>query len=219
MATSNSAESIGTTGFLTWSPKNSRTNMALTPGNRNKRSKFYAFAYPVETEDEIKEHLSALKKKYYDARHHVYAWILGADKAQYRINDDGEPSGSSAKPIYGQLLSNDLTDIAIFVVRYFGGIKLGVSGLISAYRTAAQDAIQNADIIEKSIEDCFELRYDYLLMNEVMKILKEEPVTIAQQEFDNHCKIIFFTQRCNSEKVKNRIGQISGLILKQNVFR
>ena len=185
----------------------------------DKRSKFYAFAYPVETEDEIKEHLSALKKKYYDARHHVYAWILGADKAQYRINDDGEPSGSSAKPIYGQLLSNDLTDIAIFVVRYFGGIKLGVSGLISAYRTAAQDAIQNADIIEKSIEDCFELRYDYLLMNEVMKILKEEPVTIAQQEFDNHCKIIFFTQRCNSEKVKNRIGQISGLILKQNVFR
>ena len=181
----------------------------------DKRSKFYAFAFPVETEDEIKEHLTVLKKKYYDARHHVYAWILGADKAQYRINDDGEPSGSSAKPIYGQLLSNDLTNIVIFVVRYFGGVKLGVQGLINAYRTAAQDAIQNAEIVVKSIEDCFELRYDYLLMNEVMKILKEEPLTIVQQEFDNHCKIFFFTQRCNSDKVKTRLEHISGLILKQ----
>ena len=179
----------------------------------DKRSKFYAFAYPVETEDEIKEHLAALKKQYYDARHHVYAWILGADKAHYRTNDDGEPSGSSAKPVYGQLLSNDLTNIVIFVVRYFGGVKLGVPGLINAYRTAAQDAIQNAEIIEKTVEDCFELRYDYLLMNEVMRILKEEPVTVVEQKFDNQCKIIFRTHRRHSNKVKIRLEQVLGVVI------
>ena len=185
----------------------------------DKRSKFYAFAYPVETEDEIKEHLTVLKKKYYDARHHVYAWILGADKTHYRINDDGEPSGSSAKPVYGQLLSNDLTNILIVVVRYFGGIKLGVPGLINAYRTAAQDAIQNAEIIEKTIEDCFELRYDYALMNEVMKILKDEPITIVYQEFDNQCEIIFRTNRRHSDKIRNRLEKVSGLILNDNPRR
>ena len=179
----------------------------------DKRSKFYAFAYPVETEDEIKEHLSVLKKRYYDARHHVYAWILGADKTHYRTNDDGEPAGSSAKPVYGQLLSNDLTNIVIFVVRYFGGVKLGVPGLINAYRTAAQDAIQNAEIIEKAVEDCFELRYEYLLMNEVMKILKEEPITIVEQTFDNHCRIAFRTHRRHGEKIKNRLEQISELVI------
>jgi uncharacterized YigZ family protein len=179
----------------------------------DKRSKFYAFAFPVETEEEIKTHLVDLKKRYYDARHHVYAWILGADKSHYRVNDDGEPSGSSAKPIYGQLLSNDLTNIVIFVVRYFGGVKLGVPGLINAYRTAAQNAIQNAEIIEKAIEDSFELRYDYILMNDVMKILKEEPVTIINQEFDNQCKIIYLNRRSDSEKIKTRFEKISGLIL------
>jgi len=179
----------------------------------DKRSKFYAFAYPVETEEEVKEHLSVLKKRYYDARHHVYAWILGADKTHYRTNDDGEPSGSSAKPVYGQLLSNDLTNIVIFVVRYFGGVKLGVPGLINAYRTAAQDAIQNAEIIEKTVEDCLELRYDYALMNEVMKILKEEPVTIVEQVFDNQCKITLRTRRCHTNNIKTRLEQISGLMV------
>jgi uncharacterized YigZ family protein len=179
----------------------------------DKRSKFYAFAYPVDTENEIKEHLTALKKRFYDARHHVFAWILGADKSHYRTNDDGEPSGSSAKPIYGQLLSNDLTNIVIFVVRYFGGIKLGVSGLINAYRTAAQNAIQNATIIEKTIEDSFELCYDYALMNDVMRVLKEESVTIVNQEFDGQYKIIIRTRRDDSEKIETRLEQISGLIM------
>jgi uncharacterized YigZ family protein len=173
-----------------------------------KRSKFYAFAYPVETEEEIKEHLSVLKKRYYDAHHHVYAWILGADKTHYRTNDDGEPTGSSAKPIYGQLLSNDLTNIVISVVRYFGGVKLGVPGLINAYRTSAQDALQNAEIIEKAVEDCFELHYDYVLMNEVMKILKEEPVTIVEQEFDNQCKILLRIRRCHSDRIKTRFIEL-----------
>ncbi|MDD4849056.1 MAG: YigZ family protein, partial [Bacteroidales bacterium] len=108
------------------------------------RSKFYAFAFPVDSEEEIKQQLAILKKQYFDARHHVFAWILGKDKTRYRINDDGEPSGSSAKPIYGQLLSNDLTNILVVVIRYFGGVKLGVPGLINAYRTAAADALQQA---------------------------------------------------------------------------
>lgn len=175
------------------------------------RSKFYAFAYPVETEDEIKKHLAALKKQYYDARHHVYAWILGADKTHYRTNDDGEPSGSSAKPIYGQLLSNNLTNIVIFVVRYFGGIKLGIPGLINAYRTAAQNAIQNAEIIEKTTEEYFEFHYDHPKMNEVMKILKEEPVTIIEQTFDNQCKILLRIRKCHSDKIKTRLKQINTL--------
>ncbi|MCL2041436.1 MAG: IMPACT family protein [Bacteroidales bacterium] len=181
----------------------------------DKRSKFYAFAYPVETEDEIKEHLSVLKKQYHDARHHVYAWILGAEKAQYRANDDGEPAGSSAKPVYRELISNDLTNILIIVVRYFGGIKLGVPGLINAYRTAAEYAIENAEIVEKAVEDCFEIRYDYVQMNEVMKILKEEPVTIVSQEFDNQCKIVLRTRRGDSDRVKSRLEQVSGLCVVQ----
>ncbi|MDR0363483.1 MAG: IMPACT family protein [Bacteroidales bacterium] len=177
----------------------------------DKRSKFYSFAYPVTSEEEIKEHLAVLKKKYYDARHHVYAWILGKDKEQYRINDDGEPSGSSAKPIYGQLLSHDLTNIAIFVVRYFGGVKLGVPGLINAYRSAAQDAIQNAEIIEKIVEDYYELRYDYLMMNDVMKIVKDDSLDIVSQKFDNMCNIVFRTRQCNSEKIKSRFENLLGV--------
>lgn len=174
----------------------------------DKRSKFYAFAYPVTSEEEVKEYLAALKKKYYDARHHVFAWILGKEKEQYRVNDDGEPSGSSAKPIYGQLLSNDLTNIVIFVVRYFGGVKLGVPGLINAYRNAAQDAIQNAEIIEKIVEDYFELRYDYLMMNDVMKIIKEEPLDVVSQKFDNLCSVVFRTRQSESEKIRERFEKL-----------
>jgi len=175
----------------------------------DKRSKFYAFAYPVETEDEIKEHLSVLKKQYHDARHHVYAWILGADKAQYRANDDGEPAGSSAKPVYRELVSNDLTNILIVVVRYFGGIKLGIPGLINAYRTVAEYAIANAEIIEKAVEECFEIHFDYLIMYKVMKILKEEPVTIVSQKIDNQYEIVIRVRRGDSNKIKNRLRQVS----------
>lgn len=177
----------------------------------DKRSKFYAFAFPVTSEEEVKEHLAALKKKYYDARHHVFAWILGKDKSRYRMNDDGEPSGSSAKPVYGQLLSNDLTNIVIFVVRYFGGVKLGVPGLINAYRSAAQDAIENAEIVEQVVEDYFELRYGYLQMNEVMKVLKEEDLSVVSQEFDNLCTVVFRTRQCNSARIKERFDNLEGV--------
>lgn len=169
----------------------------------DKRSKFYAYAYPVVSEDEIKEIVAGLKKEYYDARHHVFAWILGKDKEHYRANDDGEPSGSSAKPIYGQLLSNDLTNILIVVIRYFGGVKLGVPGLINAYKTAAIDAINNAEIITKIVEDVYVVRFDYLQMNEIMKVVKKESLDIINQKFDNQCEIQFKIRKTDSERLKN----------------
>lgn len=177
----------------------------------DKRSKFYAFAFPVTSEEEIKQHLADLKKQYFDARHHVFAWILGKDKTRYRMNDDGEPSGSSAKPIYGQLLSNDLTNILVVVIRYFGGVKLGVPGLINAYRTAAADALQNAEIITKIVEDYFMLRFDYLNMNDVMKIIKNENLDIIKQTFDNQCEIQFKIRVCNSEHIQNCFSQIQNI--------
>jgi uncharacterized YigZ family protein len=177
----------------------------------DKRSKFHAFAFPIETEEEVKMHLLALKKRFHDARHHVFAWILGIDKLNYRMNDDGEPSGSAAKPVYGQLCSYDLTDILIVVVRYFGGVKLGVPGLINAYRMAAKEAIENATIIEKVVEDKFKLRFDYLLMNDVMKILKDEDLLVVSQEWDNECSIVFRSRKSNSSNICNRFETIVGL--------
>ena len=126
---------------------------------RDRGSKFYAFAYPVETEDEVKEHLEELRKKYYDARHHCYAYQLGAEKTSYRINDDGEPSSSAGKPIFGRIQSHDLTNILIVVIRYFGGVKLGVPGLINAYKTAAEEAILKNKIETKTINEVYELSY------------------------------------------------------------
>lgn len=168
----------------------------------DKRSKFYAFAFPVISEEEIKQHLTELRKQYFDARHHVYAWILGKDKDRYRINDDGEPSGSSAKPIYGQLLSNDLTNILVVVIRYFGGIKLGVPGLINAYRTAASEALQEAKIITKNIENHYIIHFDYLSMNDVMKVVKNENLDLIKQTFDNQCEIQYKIRQCNSVRVQ-----------------
>lgn len=168
----------------------------------DKRSKFYAFAFPVNSEEEIKQRIADLKKQYYDARHHVFAWILGKDKEQYRINDDGEPSGSSAKPIHGQLLSNDLTNILVVVVRYFGGTKLGVPGLINAYRTAASDALNHAEIITKTVRDVYSVQFDYAMMNQVMKIVKKENLDIVAQSFDNNCEIQFKIRKSDSDRMR-----------------
>lgn len=169
----------------------------------DKRSKFYSFIYPVVSEEEIKQHLSLLKKQYYDARHHVFAWILGKDKERFRINEDGEPSGSSAKPIHGQLLSNDLTNVLLVVVRYFGGIKLGVPGLINAYRNAAVDAINHAEIITKTVNDFYRVRVAYEDINEVMKVVKKEDLDIIHQNFDNQCEIQFKIRQNESSRIKN----------------
>ncbi len=154
---------------------------------KEKGSKFLAFAYPVEQEDQAMEIVANLKKEYFDARHHCYAYRIGLTGDKWRMNDDGEPSSSAGRPIYGQLLSNELSDILVVVVRYFGGIKLGVPGLIRAYKSATADAIANAEIIEKIAVEFFTITFDYLQMNDVMKVLKEMNMTTISQSFDLTC--------------------------------
>ena len=152
-----------------------------------KRSKFIAIAIPVRTLEEIKLHLETYQKKYYDARHVCYAYMLGHERLNFRANDNGEPSGTAGKPILGQINSNELTDILIIVVRYFGGIKLGTSGLIVAYKAAAAEAITNANIIEKTVDDDIYFAFEYPFMNDVMRIVKEEEPEILEQAYDMDC--------------------------------
>ncbi len=152
-------------------------------------SKFLAFAHPVETEEEAKNIIAALRKEYFDARHHCFAWRLGLTGEHYRFSDDGEPSSTAGRPIHGQLLSQELSDILVVVVRYFGGVKLGVPGLIRAYRTATQDALANATIIEKVAGEHFTIQFGYLQMNDVMKVLKDMGITPLKQEFDLDCRM------------------------------
>lgn len=173
---------------------------------KEKGSKFISFAYPVKTESEIKLLLEENKKEYYDARHHCFAYILGYDKSAWRLNDDGEPSGTAGKPIYGQLQSFDLTNTLLIVVRYFGGIKLGVSGLINAYKSAAKDALQNSSIVEKTINELYKLIFPYEMINESMKLMKEFGLQIVETKFDTISYIIYRVRRNDAEKVisKNR---------------
>ena len=152
-------------------------------------SKFLAFAFPVETEDQAKEHIAALRKEYFDARHHCYAYRLGLDGATWRANDDGEPSSTAGRPILGQLLSAELSDILVVVVRYFGGVKLGVPGLIKAYKTATAEAIAAARIVEKTACATCRIGFDYTRMNDVMRIVKEWNLQILSQQFENDCEI------------------------------
>lgn len=151
-----------------------------------RRSKFLAFAFPVKTEDEVKQHVAAIQKKYYDARHACYAYMLGADRQRFRANDNGEPSGTAGKPILGQINSYELTDILIVVVRYFGGIKLGTSGLIQAYRQAAIEALEAAQIIEKTIDETIRISFQFPMMNIVMKIVKDHSPQIISQDYEGN---------------------------------
>lgn len=178
---------------------------------KDRGSKFYAYAFPVRKEEDIKMRLLELRKKHYDARHHVYAYILGADKASWRANDDGEPSGSSGKPVHGQLLSYDLTNTLIVVVRYFGGTKLGIPGLINAYRSAAKDAIEQANIIEKKIEDVYELAFTYPDMNVVMRILKDEGISPLTTDFQLDCKLQFKIRKQDSPRIYDQFKAIHTL--------
>jgi uncharacterized YigZ family protein len=180
---------------------------------KEKGSKFLAFAFPVLTEEDIRMNLATLRKEYHDARHHCYAYCLGYDKSAWRVNDDGEPSGTAGKPIYGQIQSKDLTNILIVVIRYFGGIKLGIPGLINAYRTATKEALSHANIIQKIIEEMYEVSFEYPLMNEVMKIVKEEQAIIMGQESENDCKIRFSIRRSSGVKITTRLRKIQGLKL------
>jgi uncharacterized YigZ family protein len=158
---------------------------------KEKGSKFIAYAYPVYSEEEVKEKLEEVKKLEYAARHHCYAYILNPDKSAQRANDDGEPSSTAGKPILGQLLSNDLTNTLIIVVRYFGGVKLGVPGLIRSYKTAAADAIANATIITKTIKEQYEVSFKYPQMNDVMRLVKEYDLEVVNTDFQIDCKLIF----------------------------
>ena len=178
---------------------------------KEKSSRFIALAFPVSSEDDIKMQLAELRKEYHDARHHCYAYCLGADKSAWRVNDDGEPSGTAGKPIFGQIQSKDLTNILIVVIRYFGGIKLGIPGLINAYRTAAREAIDNATIVTRMIEERYEVCFEYPFMNVVMKILKEEQADIIEQQFENTCKIRFSIRRSYGTRITGRFQKIQGL--------
>lgn len=156
---------------------------------KEKGSKFLAFAFPVSSETEVKSILERLRKEYFDARHHCYAYILGPTKEVYRVNDDGEPSGTGGRPIYGQLLSADLTNTLIVVVRYFGGILLGASGLANAYKAAARDALSQVKVKECTVDRRYRISFDYLSMNSVMKILKEFSLVPQNQQYDMACSL------------------------------
>lgn len=168
---------------------------------KEKNSKFFGFAFPVTSEEEVKLHLEQLKKEHFSARHWCYAFQIGTTKMQYRANDDGEPNNSAGMPIYGQIQSFNLTNILIVVVRYFGGVKLGVGGLISAYREAAKMAIENATIIEKTIDVHFVITFDYKNMNKVMRIIKEKNLAIISQVMNENCQIEIATRKKNAEMV------------------
>ena len=165
---------------------------------KDKNSKFYGYAFPVTNENQIKSHLEALKKEHYSARHWCYAYQLGTEDIKYRANDDGEPNNSAGMPIYGQIQSFDVTNILIIVVRYYGGIKLGVGGLINAYRTGAQLALEASQIIEKTINKTFQLKFEYKNMSKVMRLLKENQVEITKQTLELNCLLEISVRKGNS---------------------
>jgi len=181
---------------------------------KDKGSKFISYAYPVESEDEIRNIVLTIKKEHHSARHHCYAWRLGHEKLLFRANDDGEPSSTAGKPILGQIQSYDLTNILIVVVRYFGGTLLGVSGLINAYRNAAQDAIIQAEIIEKLVEKQLLIEFDYGVMNEVMKIFKDEKLPQNEPKFDLRCQIKTQVRLNDLSRIEEGLKKIEGLLIK-----
>lgn len=174
-----------------------------------KRSKFLAFAHHVETIDEIKDILASYRKKYYDARHVCYAYVLGADKDNFRANDDGEPSSTAGKPILGQINSYDLTNVLVIVVRYYGGVNLGTGGLIVAYRTAAADALDHATIETRLVEEVITYSFPYPMMNAVMRVIKEMQPRIVSQTFDNTCSISMSIRQEMAPVLRDRLEKLS----------
>lgn len=176
-----------------------------------KRSKFIATALPVRTVADVKAYVENYQKKYYDARHVCYAYMLGAERKEFRANDNGEPSGTAGKPILGQINSNELTDVLIIVVRYFGGIKLGTSGLIVAYRTAAAEALAAATIVEKTVDETLTVFFEYPFMNDVMRIVKEEGPTLLSQGYDTDCTMTLSIRRSLMPRLKERLAKVETL--------
>ncbi|MBQ8157879.1 MAG: YigZ family protein [Prevotella sp.] len=174
-----------------------------------KRSKFLAFAHHVETVDEIKELLAGYRKKYFDARHVCYAYMLGAERTEFRANDDGEPSSTAGKPILGQINSNELTDVLIVVVRYYGGVNLGTSGLIVAYREAAADALAHAEMEMRMVEETVTYDFPYVMMNDVMRIVKEMQPRIVGQTYDNTCQIVLSIRQSEAEMLRSKLAKLS----------
>jgi uncharacterized YigZ family protein len=178
---------------------------------KEKGSRFFSFAVPVSDQEEIKPLLDKIKKEHHEARHHCFAYMIGHERNIWRVNDDGEPSGTAGRPILGQINSFDLTNIIIIVSRYFGGTLLGVSGLINAYRSAATSALLNADITERTLQEYYEITYPYISMNDVMRILKELNLGQSEQSFDLECRILLNFRVSVKEKVLNRLSRIDGL--------
>ena len=175
----------------------------------DKRSKFLAFAHHVSSVEEIKDILAGYRKKYFDARHVCYAYMLGPERLEFRANDDGEPSSTAGKPILGQINSNELTDSLIVVVRYYGGVNLGTSGLIVAYREAAADAIANSEIETRQVEEVITYSFAYPMMNDVMRIVKEMQPRIISQTYDNTCEIKLSIRKSEAEQLRNRLQKLS----------
>lgn len=175
---------------------------------KDKNSKFFGYAFPVSSEEEIKEHLEFLKMKHHSARHWCYAWQLGKEEFHYRANDDGEPSNSAGMPIYGQIQSFNVSNVLIVVVRYFGGVKLGVGGLINAYKTTAQMALESANIVQRTIDFQFEISFDYPQMNKVMRIIKENNLKVLDQKLELDCRIYISVRKNEAESIFNKFESV-----------
>ena len=178
---------------------------------KEKMSKFLSFAEPCTSAEEAKEIVAMYKKEYYDARHVCWAYMIGHQRLEFRSNDDGEPSGTAGKPILGQINSFNLTDLVVIVVRYFGGIKLGTSGLIEAYRTAAAEALSAADIVEKLVEETLEVYFEYPLMGEAMRIVKEEGAKVLVQDFTIDCRLKLSLRKSLMPKMRDRFEKVLGI--------
>ncbi|WP_017733422.1 IMPACT family protein [Nafulsella turpanensis] len=183
---------------------------------KEKGSKFIGLAYPITSEEEVKEVLEDLRKTYYDARHHCYAYIIGAEGEKYRANDDGEPNHSAGDPILGQIKSNELTNTLVVVVRYFGGTKLGVSGLITAYKTAAADAIAASEIIEEVVKERLHIRYGYESTNEVMRLIKEYELDILEQEFTADCRMLLAVRQSFYPSLMEKLEMLEEVTMEEN---
>jgi len=190
-----------------------------TPGNevlfKDKNSKFFGYTFPINSEEEAKKYIEDVKKQHHSARHWCYAWQIDPENSKYRVNDDGEPSNSAGQPIYGQILSFNTTNILVVVVRYFGGVKLGVGGLINAYKTTAQLALEASNIIEKTINVDFVISFEYKDMNKVMRIIKENKIKITKQELNLDCKLFISVRKKNVDKIKKVFSPLYEITIKK----
>lgn len=174
-----------------------------------KRSKFLAFAHHVETIEEVKDVVAGYRKKYYDARHVCYAYMLGAERTDFRANDDGEPSSTAGKPILGQINSLELTNVLVVVVRYYGGVNLGTGGLIVAYREAASDALAHAEVMSRQVEELVKFDFPYVMMNDVMRVVKDMQPRIVSQQYDNTCSITLSIRKSEAEALRGRLAKLA----------